>query len=415
MQHHVARICVALGLSAALTASLRAQSTWYVDVNAAPPGDGSPGSPYSAIQLAIDAPTTLHDHTLLVAPGEYLENIELREKRLTLVGVAGPSATILRAAGPGAVARLDATGCTLEGFTVTGAWSSSDPGIRVPQQTQANAFIRRCVIWGNAGHGVVQNYDAQLENCTIANNGGQGVTMGGLARLIASNCVLWGNGTPTTTFTGFGTTVTYCALENEFCPGCGNFVLDPQFWNPLLGDYRLRAGSPCIDSGDPNVAGDPDGTRRDIGAYAFEATYTPAPQNYCTSKLNSLGCAPSVSWSGTPSAAGAPFTIHCTQVLNQRPGLYFYGYAPRFHPFQGGWLCVSSPTLRTPVTNSGGSAAPPDDCSGSHVFDFGARIQSGVDPALVAGQLVCGQFWYRDPASSFQSGRSNAVAFGIGP
>lgn len=415
MKHNLIRSCLALGLVAALAVSARAQSTWHVDVNATAPGDGSPGAPYASIQFAIDAATTQHDDTLLVAPGVYVENFELRQKRLAIVGVGGPEATILRPAGPGPVVRLDATGCTLEGFTITGVAAAGDPAVRVPSQTHANAWIRRCVITGNAGNGIAENYDAQVENCTIAYNGGQAIVMGGLAVMTARNCILWGNGAPSSNFTGFGTSVEYCVLEVPFCVGCNNLVADPLLWSPLLGDLRPRASSPCIDAGDPGSGLDPDGSPRDIGAFAFDAGYTHPTQSYCTAKLNSLGCTPAISWNGAPSASGAPFTIQCAQVLNQRSGLFFYGYAPRFHPFQGGWLCVTSPTRRTAVSNSGGSPAPINDCSGAHLFDFDARIQSGVDPALAVGQLVCGQFWYRDPMSSFQSGRSDAIAFGIGP
>ena len=35
------------------------------------------------------------------------------------------------------------------------------------------------------------------------------------------------------------------------------------------------------------------------------------------------------------------------------------------------------------------------------------------DPALVAGQAVHGQWWFRDPDSSFDSGLSNALALGV--
>jgi len=36
-------------------------------------------------------------------------------------------------------------------------------------------------------------------------------------------------------------------------------------------DYRLQTGSPCIDAGDPSSAyNDPDGSRNDMGAIAYE-------------------------------------------------------------------------------------------------------------------------------------------------
>jgi predicted outer membrane repeat protein len=54
---------------------------------------------------------------------------------------------------------------------------------------------------------------------------------------------------------------------------------DPRFVAPERDDYRLAAGSPCVDAGDPAVArNDPDGTRNDIGAFGGPAgAWTPPP------------------------------------------------------------------------------------------------------------------------------------------
>ena len=55
-------------------------------------------------------------------------------------------------------------------------------------------------------------------------------------------------------------------------PGTGNFDADPLFVDASGGDDHLRAGSPCIDTGDP-LALDPDGTRADVGAHFFQTLY----------------------------------------------------------------------------------------------------------------------------------------------
>lgn len=138
--------------------------------------------------------------------------------------------------------------------------------------------------------------------------------------------------------------------------------------------------------------------------------------SYCQAESNSQGCTPAMSGSGTPSASlAAPFNVDATNVLNNKSGLLFYGFKPRQTPFQGGHMCVVAPTLRTPPQNSGGSAPPTSDCSGSFSLDFNARIQSGFDPLLVAGEDVFAQYWSRDPADASTTNLSNALAFYIEP
>jgi len=47
-----------------------------------------------------------------------------------------------------------------------------------------------------------------------------------------------------------------------------NLEADPQFMDAAAGDWRLAAGSPAIDAGDPAAPHDSDGTVADIGPYA---------------------------------------------------------------------------------------------------------------------------------------------------
>jgi hypothetical protein len=153
----------------------------------------------------------------------------------------------------------------------------------------------------------------------------------------------------------------------------------------------------------------------DCGTVKAYRLFPVAPVTYCTGKLNSLGCTPSISFSGSPSASSlAPYLVTCSSVISQKSGLLMYSHASHAAAFQGGTLCVRPPIRRTAQQNSGGSAGG-NDCSGSFGFDFNARIQSGVDPALVIGAEVFGQYWSRDSVSPSTTSLSNAIRFLINP
>jgi hypothetical protein len=137
------------------------------------------------------------------------------------------------------------------------------------------------------------------------------------------------------------------------------------------------------------------------------------PAVYCTSRVNSAGCTPSIGATGTPSAtAGSGFVLTTTNELDNKFGLYFYSKSgPNSSPFQGGFLCGMPPLVRTPVQNSGGT--PP--CGGAYTLDFNAYIASGADPALVSGQQVWVQTWSRDPGAASTTNLTDAITFTICP
>ncbi|MCE9594695.1 MAG: VCBS repeat-containing protein [Planctomycetes bacterium] len=137
---------------------------------------------------------------------------------------------------------------------------------------------------------------------------------------------------------------------------------------------------------------------------------------YCTAKVNSKGCYPQIGFTGTPTA-GAPtgFNVLATNVLNNKSGLFFYSLAGRqAAAFQGGLLCIKPPTKRTAVQGSNGNP-PPNDCSGQYTFDFNAYMFSGVNPALIAGVKVDGQYWSRDNgiAAPNNTGLTEGIEFTI--
>jgi hypothetical protein len=142
----------------------------------------------------------------------------------------------------------------------------------------------------------------------------------------------------------------------------------------------------------------------------------PSTAAYCTAKVNSLGCTPTLGSTGAPTAGGGAgsFTIVAGNLVNQKAGLLFYGYLPLAAPFQGGFKCVAAPTIRTPLQSSGGASSG-SSCTGSIAYDMGARIASGVDPDLVCGAIAYAQVWSRDPAGPQTTNLTGGLRFTIGP
>ncbi len=399
-----------------LAASAGAQTTWHVDVNADAPGNGTPASPYKSIKFAHDQPATLTGDTLLVAPGAYVENINIA-KGVHIRATAGPTKTRILPKGPGDVVVLTQRGAVLEGFTICGVFPSASIGVFLFEGT-----LRRCVVSGMADGwaGIaLEVTDGIVDQCTIIGNG---LGLVGLTHFGGSvtmrNTIVWGNSQEDFSKGGLLGSVSYSAgLDSDpywYASGMGNLPGDPQTHFFANGSPRLLPGSPCIDAGDPASPLDPDGSRADIGAIPFDPSFVAGPVTYCTGKLNSNGCVAQIAASGQASLGGtSPFLVTASGVVPNSFGLLFYGYGPQAEPFMGGMHCVQPPTPRTAAQFSAGGAP----CSGTFAFDFKAWIQGGADPLLVAGAEVFAQYWYRDPSDplGFMVGLSDAVHFSIAP
>jgi hypothetical protein len=140
------------------------------------------------------------------------------------------------------------------------------------------------------------------------------------------------------------------------------------------------------------------------------------PVVYCTSGTSSSGCLAAISASAQPSASAAnACTISVASVEGQKSGLVFYGinnsgFTPlSWAPTSGSFLCIKSPTQRTPPQTSGGTAG---QCNGSLALDwnnFQATFPGALGQPWLVGEKAFVQGWYRDPPAAKTTNLSNAV------
>lgn len=120
---------------------------------------------------------------------------------------------------------------------------------------------------------------------------------------------------------------------------------------------------------------------------------TAAPTLYCTAKVNSAGCTPTLAYSGAASMSlGFGIQIVAQNVLPGMPGILIWAKTPNALPFMGGTLCVGSPLTRTGAQVSGTISGPP--CPGQYLFLFNEAYMNAN--GLNAGQDVYAQYWSRD-------------------
>ncbi|HXR43244.1 MAG TPA: hypothetical protein VN759_00470, partial [Pseudolysinimonas sp.] len=134
------------------------------------------------------------------------------------------------------------------------------------------------------------------------------------------------------------------------------------------------------------------------------------PDVYCTSKVNSQGCAAQIAAIGNTGSLSnsAPFHVVASDVVDDVWGLLFYGIAADVQPFLGGLLCVQAPILRTEGQFSGGNGVP---CAGTFDLDVNAWLDTDPSPKVFGGTRLYAQYWYRDPADPFGAATSDAVSF----
>lgn len=302
---------------------------------------------YSTIQAAINA--ARDGDIVRVGDGTYSENINFKNKAITVQSVNGAEFTIIDGS------QSDSDGSTvtfssgetassiLEGFSIQKGLAYSGGGIYF---SESSPTIRKCIIRDNGakyGGGIAcyASSSPEITNCVIAGNTssstGGGIYLndgssptiincsisdnsaaegGGIYCLANSsptviNSIFWGNiadeaGNEILLLSNSSITITYSDIEGGWT-GIGNIGDDPIDDNPLfvdpgLGNYRLQADSPCIDTGTgdtityPGIPGDDiagtirpqegdglgagttgDGSDYDMGAYELHDCF-PSPE-----------------------------------------------------------------------------------------------------------------------------------------
>lgn len=171
---------------------LLAQSTWYVDAASVPPGDGSPSNPYASIGYAVAQPTTMSGDTVLVAPGNYVDEIiDFQGKNLSLQGTGGPSVTNVRAnqtpssignsilrCTSGEDSSANVVGLTFWGYRGMNSGVGGSALIIDSSPTFTNVIFRYEVLFADRGGALYLErsstsiIDCQFIGCRAASNGG---------------------------------------------------------------------------------------------------------------------------------------------------------------------------------------------------------------------------------------------------
>ncbi len=181
------KLSIAFLITVLMSAGIASASTIYVDASAAPGGNGSAGSPYLAIQTGINA--AVAGDEVVVAPGLYVERIDLLGKNIRLrssnpADATVISSTIIDGSAAGTVVTIangETAAAIVEGFTIRNG-SGSDAGSIAGGIFIFNASptVRNNIISGNlttadgGGLAVMGNSTALIQNNTITNNSAEG-------------------------------------------------------------------------------------------------------------------------------------------------------------------------------------------------------------------------------------------------
>ncbi|MBI5868396.1 MAG: right-handed parallel beta-helix repeat-containing protein [candidate division Zixibacteria bacterium] len=274
-----------------------------------------------AIQSAIN--WAQHGDTVLVAPGNYRENIDFLGKRITVMGFPDSVRPVLEPRDSSIALVLfessEPRGTVLEGFTVVGGGTDNvvrilnraDPTIRnnVFTYCRRGGMIIDCegrhatvsgnLFVDNANKRAVDavSGDVEIINNTFDRNWSAIHDEYGVAT-IRNNviCNSQAYGVHRQSRIQHSGILDYNDIWNNHPDyiggaraGIHDISFDPQYIIANGSDYRLSTMSLCVDNGDPDSPYlDPDGTVADIGAYPLDRSSRPRPTGLAIEGENRL-------------------------------------------------------------------------------------------------------------------------------
>ena len=262
------------------------------------------------------------------------------------------------------------------------------------------------VLYGNhcAGGAGGSDNTMSLDRCTVIGNSGD-FRFAGFRGNQISNSIVWGN--VSTVPASSVTQADYQSATFSMIQGVASSIPGP----PLLfgrhvGDARLLPASPAIDAANPGLPTDPDGSRADVGARAFDPSARPeSAERFCEPKISAMGCTPNVQPIGAPAFSGAPMVLLVEGVPSGSAGILLLSSTAKATPFFGGTLCVGGSIVRAGLAG----AIPTAGCGDALVFSIGSSELATVGSA--PGEFLFGQVWFRDAAHPDGTGVGVSEAF----
>lgn len=256
---------------------------------------------------------------------------------------------------------------------------------------------------GDVGPGTTWTFDSPLGQSTMMNNAGQ---------IVFVNSMLTGTTSVTTSWLYDPATGLHLITAN------GDQVeVQPGVFKTLQSQGGMQfnngAGRP-LSLNDSGVIHTRLGFTDSTSAIAT-VTFAPTaiPESYCTAGTTSNGCVALITASANPKIDHSnAVTISVNGAEGQKAGLIYYGLTRHSLPWcsSGGssYLCVKSPTQRTPVQDTAGTT---NGCDGTMTLDWSAfQIGGGnLGNPFLAGNKVDLQAWFRDPSSCKTTSLTNAV------